>query len=66
VHGITNEFLASQPRFEDVAAEFLEFVAGAELVIHNAAFDVGFLEAELARVPASGRSSWTAARCSTR
>jgi DNA polymerase III subunit epsilon len=48
VHGITNEFLASQPVFAEVAAEFLEFVAGAELVIHNAAFDVGFLDAELA------------------
>ena len=49
VHGITNEFLASQPRFADVAAEFLEFIAGAELVIHNAPFDVGFLDAELAK-----------------
>lgn len=48
VHGITNEFLASQPRFAEVAAEFLEFIAGAELVIHNAEFDVGFLDAELA------------------
>ncbi len=49
VHGITNEFLASQPRFAEVAGEFLEFIAGAELVIHNAPFDVGFLDAELAR-----------------
>jgi len=49
VHGITNEFLASQPLFAEVAAEFLEFVEGAELVIHNAPFDVGFLDAELAR-----------------
>lgn len=49
VHGITNEFLASQPRFADVAAEFLEFIEGAELVIHNAPFDVGFLDAELAK-----------------
>lgn len=55
VHGITNEFLASQPRFADVAAEFIEFIEGAELVIHNAPFDVGFLEAELARVPAIAR-----------
>jgi len=55
VHGITNEFLASQPRFADVAAEFLEFVADAELVIHNAAFDIGFLEAEIARVPDLGQ-----------
>lgn len=49
VHGITNEFLASQPRFAEVATEFLEFVEGAELIIHNAPFDVGFLDAELAR-----------------
>jgi len=47
VHGITNEFLATQPAFTDVAGEFLAFVEGAELVIHNADFDVGFLDAEL-------------------
>ncbi|MCZ8132977.1 MAG: DNA polymerase III subunit epsilon [Steroidobacteraceae bacterium] len=51
VHGITREFLSTQPRFTDVATEFLEFVGGAELVIHNAAFDMGFLEAELKRLP---------------
>jgi len=50
VHGLTNEFLAGQPRFADIAAEFLDFVAGAELVIHNAAFDVAFLNAELKRL----------------
>ena len=49
VHGITNEFLATQPRFADVAAEFLAFIDGAELVIHNAPFDVGFLDDELKR-----------------
>lgn len=49
VHGITNEFLASQPLFADVAAEFLAFIEGAELVIHNAPFDVGFLDEELKR-----------------
>jgi len=48
VHGISNEFLADKPRFAEIAAELLEFIAGAELVIHNAAFDVGFLDAELA------------------
>jgi DNA polymerase-3 subunit epsilon len=48
VHGITAEFLADKPAFADVAAQFLEYVAGAELVIHNAAFDVEFLNAELA------------------
>jgi len=47
VHGISRAELADKPRFADVAAEFLEFIAGAELVIHNADFDVGFLEHEL-------------------
>ncbi|WP_432695394.1 DNA polymerase III subunit epsilon [Marinobacterium sp. YM272] len=49
VHGISNEFLADKPSFADVAGEFLEFVRGAELIIHNAAFDVGFLDTELER-----------------
>ncbi|MCP5277332.1 MAG: DNA polymerase III subunit epsilon [Thiobacillus sp.] len=53
VHGITNEFLADKPRFADVSAEFLDFVHGAELVIHNAPFDVGFLNAELKRLDES-------------
>jgi len=47
VHGITNEFLADKPRFPDVMDDFLAFVSGAELVIHNAPFDVGFLNHEL-------------------
>ncbi len=47
VHGITTEFLAGQPRFAEVAADLLEFIGGAELIIHNAPFDVGFLDAEL-------------------
>lgn len=51
VHGLTNEFLASQPRFADVFPELREFIAGAELIIHNAAFDVAFLDAEFARLP---------------
>jgi DNA polymerase-3 subunit epsilon len=50
VHGLTRERLAREPRFHEVAAEFLDFVAGAELVIHNAAFDVGFLNAEIRRL----------------
>lgn len=49
VHGLTNEFLQDKPRFGDVMASFLNFVAEAELVIHNAPFDVGFLNAELKR-----------------
>ncbi|WP_435103320.1 DNA polymerase III subunit epsilon [Arhodomonas sp. AD133] len=47
VHGITNEFLADKPRFGDIAQAFLEFIRDARLVIHNAPFDVGFLDYEL-------------------
>ena len=47
VTGLTLEFLADKPRFDDIVDEFLEFVDGAELVIHNAAFDIGFLDHEL-------------------
>lgn len=50
VHGITNEFLADKPRFEQIADEFLDFVHGSELIIHNAPFDIGFLDAELRRL----------------
>ncbi len=50
VHGITLDKLRESPRFADVAADFLDFVRGAEIVIHNAAFDVGFLDAELSRM----------------
>lgn len=49
VHGITHEFLDDKPKFREVMSDFIEFVRGAELIIHNAAFDVGFLNAELAR-----------------
>jgi len=47
VHGITNEFLVDKPVFADVAEDFLKFIRGAELIIHNAPFDVGFLNHEL-------------------
>jgi DNA polymerase-3 subunit epsilon len=50
VHGITAEDLQDKPRFGDIADEFLEFVAGAELLIHNAPFDVAFINAELERL----------------
>jgi DNA polymerase-3 subunit epsilon len=49
VHGLSREFLSDKPRFADISAEFLDFVRDAELVIHNAPFDIGFLNAELAR-----------------
>ena len=51
VHGITNEFLDDKPVFARIAADFIEFIAGAELIIHNAPFDLGFLDAELQRMP---------------
>ncbi|MGO9446757.1 MAG: DNA polymerase III subunit epsilon [Thiobacillaceae bacterium] len=50
VHGITAEFLQDKPRFTDVVAEFFDYIRGAELVIHNAPFDIGFLNAELERI----------------
>src|SRR5690348_9473728 len=50
VHGIDNRFLKDKPRFPEVAEEFLKFVDGAELVIHNAAFDVGFINHELRKM----------------
>ena len=50
VHGISDEFLLDKPRFREIAAQFLDYISGAELIIHNAAFDIAFLNAELARV----------------
>ena len=47
VHGISNEFLKDKPKFEDVVDEILQYLQGAEIIIHNAAFDVGFLNKEL-------------------
>lgn len=49
VHGITNEFLADKPRFEDIVDDLAAYIGGAELVIHNAPFDVGFINHELQR-----------------
>lgn len=48
VHGITNERLAAEPKFRDIAQAFFNYIQGAELVIHNAAFDVGFINHEFA------------------
>lgn len=50
VHGISNADLADKPAFHEIAGDFLEFVAGAKLVAHNATFDMGFVNAELARI----------------
>jgi len=54
VHGITNEFLSDKPRFTDIVDDFVAYISGAELVIHNAPFDVGFIDHELSlcQVPA--------------
>ncbi len=56
VHGITNEFLKDKSRFADIVEDFLRFTRGAELIIHNAPFDVGFLDHELAQLPNETRS----------
>lgn len=53
VHGLTNEFLADKPLFHQVADDFIEFIRGAELVIHNARFDVGFMDHEFSMVKRS-------------
>jgi DNA polymerase-3 subunit epsilon len=47
VHGITSEFLADKPRFAEISEDFLNYIKGAELIIHNAPFDIGFLDNEL-------------------
>jgi DNA polymerase-3 subunit epsilon len=54
VHGITLEFLQDKPRFADIVGDFLDFIAGGELVIHNAPFDVGFLDHELGMLGMAG------------
>lgn len=56
VHGITSEFLRDKPRFAEVADEFYEYIKGATLVIHNAAFDVGFLNNEFALLGQADRA----------
>lgn len=53
VHGITNEFLVDKPAFAQIADEFIEFISGAQLVIHNAPFDIGFIDHEMALLRAS-------------
>ncbi|MGU9859318.1 DNA polymerase III subunit epsilon [Pseudomonas sp. LF245] len=56
VHGITDEFLKGKPRFAEVADEFFEFINGAQLIIHNAAFDVGFINNEFSLMGATDRA----------
>ena len=56
VHGISDEFLADKPLFENIIDDFLAFVGDAELVIHNAPFDVGFIDHELSKLPKQPKS----------
>ncbi len=53
VHGITDEFLADKPPFAEVAADFVDFIEGGELIIHNAPFDLSFIDAEMLRLDSS-------------
>ncbi|PHS71461.1 MAG: DNA polymerase III subunit epsilon [Methylophaga sp.] len=55
VHGITNESLKDKPKFAEIIEDFMRFIEGAELVIHNAAFDVGFLDHELSKIKSEQR-----------
>jgi DNA polymerase-3 subunit epsilon len=50
IHGLTTEFLSDKPKFAEIAQAFCDYIRGAELIIHNAPFDLGFLNAELARL----------------
>jgi len=59
VHGITNEYLADKPRFREVAEEFFEFIKDAQLIIHNAAFDIGFINNEFALIGQQDRADIT-------
>jgi DNA polymerase-3 subunit epsilon len=63
VHGLTNEFLGGQPRFAEIADELLEFIGEAELIIHNAPFDVAFLDAELKKLPGDRSALRVAGLC---
>lgn len=56
VHGITDEFLSDKPLFTDIATEFVNFIRGSQLVIHNAPFDVGFMDHEFAKVGGIGKT----------
>ena len=56
VHGLTTEFLSDKPRFKQIEQEFINFINGAELIIHNAPFDVGFLDFELGRTKSENRN----------
>ncbi|HJW54081.1 MAG TPA: DNA polymerase III subunit epsilon [Burkholderiaceae bacterium] len=54
VHGLTTEFLSNKPKFGEIAPELRDYISGAEIIIHNAPFDIGFLDAEFARLDIPG------------
>ncbi len=58
VHGLTEEFLADKPVFQEISEKFLDFVGGAELVIHNAPFDISFLNNELSQCEDGDLGNW--------
>jgi len=60
VHGISNEFLRDKPKFAQIADELIAYLEGAEIIIHNAAFDVGFLNKEFERLGKPPLSTWVA------
>ena len=62
VHGLSTEFLSDKPLFKEIAQEFVNYISGAELIIHNAPFDVGFIDHELKKL--EGNQSLTADLCS--
>lgn len=64
-HGLSTEFLADKPKFAEIADSFVEFVRGAELVIHNAPFDIGFINSELKRLGMPSLDSICAGACDT-
>lgn len=65
VHGLSTEFLQDKPFFKDIVTEFIHFIEGAELIIHNAPFDLGFLNAELKRIKSSVQISDLCSICDT-
>jgi len=58
VHGLTTEFLSDKPKFAEIVDELLEYIVGAELIIHNAPFDIGFLDAELGLLRKKKRATY--------
>src|ERR1700736_5034905 len=63
VHGLSREQLSKEPRFAQIHAEFLEFVRDAELIIHNAPFDIAFLNAEFGRLETASAANAASAAC---